>query len=137
MSDFDPQAVPPPPPPPLGPPPSGNGIAIASMVLGIISIPLVCFWYISIPCAILAIIFGVVGRSAAKKGAPRGGMATAGLVCGLIGLLLYILVIAGCLAILGITGLTAAELVEQAQEMAEEAQRAAATMPAAGGPDSP
>jgi hypothetical protein len=135
MSDFDTQA-PPPPPPPAVAPVGGNGIAIAALVLGIIAIPLVCFWYISLPCAILAIIFGVVGRGAAKKGAPRGGMATAGLVCGLIAILLWILVIAGCLAFLGIGGLTAAEFADELQQMAEEAQRAAETTPS-GAPESP
>lgn len=56
-----------------------KGFSIASMVLGIISIVLFCIWYLSIPCAILAIIFGIVGM---KKGAK--GMAIAGLVLGII-----------------------------------------------------
>lgn len=56
-----------------------KGFSIASMVLGIISIVLFCIWYLSIPCAILAIIFGVVGM---KKGGK--GMAIAGLVLGII-----------------------------------------------------
>lgn len=56
-----------------------KGFSIASMVLGIISIVLFCIWYLSIPCAILAIIFGIVGM---KKGAK--GMAVAGLVLGII-----------------------------------------------------
>lgn len=56
-----------------------KGFSITSMVLGIISIVLFCIWYLSIPCAILAIIFGVVGM---KKGAK--GMAIAGLVLGII-----------------------------------------------------
>lgn len=76
-----------------------KGLSIAAMVLGIISLVLFCIWYISIPCAILAIIFGIVGK---KKGGR--GMATAGLVLGIIALsilaLIYILAIAG-LATLG------------------------------------
>lgn len=56
-----------------------KGFSIASMVLGIISIVLFCIWYLSIPCAILAIIFGIVGM---KKGGK--GMAIAGLVLGII-----------------------------------------------------
>ena len=138
VTNFEAQTPPPPPAgtPPPGAPPSGNGIAVAALVLGIVAIPTVCFWYISIPCAVLGIIFGVVGRNAATKGAPRGGMATAGLVCGLIALILFVLAIAGCLAFLGITGLTAAELAEELQQVAEEAQRAAETMPTAP-PESP
>lgn len=71
-----------------------KGLSIASMVLGIISVVLFCIWYLSIPCAILAIIFGIIGR---KKGAK--GMATAGLVLGIIALailvVIYILALAG------------------------------------------
>lgn len=71
-----------------------KGFSIASMVLGIISIVLFCIWYLSIPCAILAIIFGIVGM---KKGAR--GMAIAGLVLGIIAVamvaILYILAAIG------------------------------------------
>ena len=56
-----------------------KGMSIASMVLGIISVVLFCIWYLSIPCSILAIIFGILGK---KKGGQ--GMATAGLVLGII-----------------------------------------------------
>ncbi len=61
-----------------------KGLSIASMVLGIISVVLFCFFYISIPCAILAIIFGIVGM---KKGGK--GMGIAGLVLGIIALAIY------------------------------------------------
>ena len=56
-----------------------KGLSIASMVLGIVSLVMLCIYYVSIPCAILAIIFAMVGR---KKGGK--GMATAGLVIGII-----------------------------------------------------
>ena len=62
-----------------------KGLSIASMVLGIISLVLFCLWYVSIPCAILAIIFAVIGR---KKGGK--GMATAGLVTGIIAISLLL-----------------------------------------------
>ena len=52
-----------------------KGLSIASMVLGIVSIVLFCIWYISLPCAILAIIFAVIGMKNGGK-----GMAIAGLV---------------------------------------------------------
>ncbi|MCL2860406.1 MAG: DUF4190 domain-containing protein [Oscillospiraceae bacterium] len=67
-----------------------TGLSIASMVLGIVSIVLICFIWISIPCAILAVIFGFIGR---KKGGK--GMATAGLVLGIITLVFCILGIIG------------------------------------------
>ena len=63
-----------------------KGFSIAAMVLGIVSVVLFCFFYISIPCAILAIIFGIVGM---KKGGK--GMGIAGLVLGIIALAIYVL----------------------------------------------
>lgn len=62
--------------------------SIASMVLGIVALVCCCIWYISIPCSVLAIIFAVVGK---KKGGK--GMATAGLVLGIISITLYVLLI--------------------------------------------
>lgn len=64
-----------------------NGLCIASMVLGIISIVLFLIWFISIPCAILAVIFGCIGIKSSKK-----GMAIAGIVTGSItGVLMVII----------------------------------------------
>ncbi len=61
----------------------GKGFAITAMILGIISF--LCFPYIT---GILGIIFGGVAKS---KG-YRGGMATAGIVCGIIGVVLQFLI---------------------------------------------
>lgn len=68
--------------------PESKGLSIASMVLGIISVALFCIWYLSIPCAILAIIFGVIGR---KKGGK--GMAKAGLILGIVAIALVLLIV--------------------------------------------
>lgn len=55
-------------------PPESPGFGVASMVLGIISLCLsCCAYFISIPCAIVGIILGLIGL---KKQAGRG-MATA------------------------------------------------------------
>jgi len=59
-----------------------KGLAVASLVLGIVSF--FCFAYIT---GILAVIFGAVAKS---KG-NRSGMSTAGLICGGIGVVLWIL----------------------------------------------
>lgn len=72
----------------------GKGLSIASMVLGIVSVVLCCLWYVSLPCAILAIIFGVIG----KKRDGRG-MAIAGLVLGIIAVALYVLAVVGVVGI--------------------------------------
>ena len=65
-----------------------KGFCVASMVLGIIALVFFCVWYLSIPCAILAIIFGVLGVKSTGK-----GMAIAGLVTGSIGLVVSIFII--------------------------------------------
>ncbi len=89
----EPVAAPLPPPPPLpglGPTASSvaqqgsNGQAVASLVLGIIG--LVLFWtvWLGLILGILAIVFGAMGRSKAKQGAPNRSMATAGLVLGIV-----------------------------------------------------
>lgn len=65
-----------------------KGLSIASMVLGIVGLVCCCFWYIAIPCSILAIIFGILGK---KKGGK--GMAIAGLVLGIIAIALFIILI--------------------------------------------
>lgn len=65
-----------------------KGFCIASMVLGIICLVFFCVWYLSIPCGILAIIFGILGVKSTSK-----GMAIAGLITGSIGLVVSILII--------------------------------------------
>ena len=90
--------TPPAPPPPPPPPPivyqvvqPSNGLATASLVLGILGIAL--FWFLGFIMSILAIVFGGVGLSRAKAGAPGKGTATAGLILGIVGLLLPLLLI--------------------------------------------
>lgn len=65
-----------------------KGFCIAAMILGIVALVFFCLWYISIPCAILAIIFGILGMKSINK-----GMAIAGLVTGIIGLVIWIFII--------------------------------------------
>lgn len=63
---------------------SKSGLGVASLVLGIISIMFASFWYIAIPCSILAIIFGA--KSVKKVGSKIG---KAGLITGIVGLVLF------------------------------------------------
>lgn len=69
----------------------GSGLAIASMVLGIVALVVsCCLYYISIPCAIISVILGAISI---KNQKPGKGMAIAGLVCGIISLVPSIIVI--------------------------------------------
>jgi hypothetical protein len=66
-----------------------NTFGLVSMILGIISIPLLCCFYLGIPLGIAAAVLGVLGMQKANRGeADNKGMAIAGLTCGLIGLAL-------------------------------------------------
>jgi len=71
-------------------PKNTNGLSIAAFVLGIISLVLWCVWMISIPCSILALIFGILGI---KK--PGKGMAIAGIVTGAIALSIWVFAFSG------------------------------------------
>ena len=64
-----------------------KGLAIAAMVLGIVSIVFCCVYWVSIICAILAIIFGIVAIKSSGK-----GMAISGIVTGSIGIFIYLFV---------------------------------------------
>lgn len=71
-------------------------MCVASLVLGIISLVFFCIWYISVPCAIIAIALGAV---AGKSG--KNGMAKAGLIMGIIAIALV--VVFWILAIIGLS----------------------------------
>ena len=65
------------------------GLAVASMVLGIVSVVFCCcFVYISIPCGIVGLILGAISV-ATKKGGK--GMAIAGIVCSIVSLAVAII----------------------------------------------
>ena len=104
--------------------PKSSGMAVASMVLGIIAVVLFCFWYVSIPCAILAIILGIVARNKAKRGEADGqGMATAGLVCGIISIALALLII--LLAVIGFSffGEELQKQIERQEQLQQQQQQ--------------
>ncbi len=82
-----------------------NGLAIASLVLGIVSIvfSFIALYWIGIIVGIVGIVLGVM----AKKKNPSG-MATAGLVLSIIGTALCALVFIACAACFSAIGSAAA-----------------------------
>jgi hypothetical protein len=58
-----------------------KGLAITSIILGILPLATFYFWFIAIPLSIIAVILAVVAKSKGYK----GGMATVGLVLGIVG----------------------------------------------------
>jgi hypothetical protein len=91
-----PGGYPPPPPQPYtgyAPPPTGpkNGLGIASLVVAIIGLFTV---FGGIILGIVAIILGFMGWSRAKRGeATNGGVAIAGIVLGILGVIVSIVAI--------------------------------------------
>ena len=79
-----------------------SGLSVAALVLGIVSCALCCNTYISVPCGILAIIFGAMKKSEDK-------MAKAGFVMGIVGVSIPVLIfvlrfLLGLFGILGFAG---------------------------------
>ncbi len=68
----------------------GKGLAIASLVLGLVGLLL-----LPLPCGILAIVFSVVSKKKIKS-----GMATAGLVLGIIDIAWWIFMMTAGAALL-------------------------------------
>jgi len=71
-----------------------NTFGLVALILGIVSIVLCCL-YAGVWAGIPAIVLGYLGMNKAKQGlATNRGMAMAGLICGVVGLLLTIALIA-------------------------------------------
>jgi hypothetical protein len=66
------------------------------MILGILSIPGCCCWFVSAPIAVAGLVLGIIGMGKIR-GNPQlwkgGGMAIAGIVCASIGLILSLVAI--------------------------------------------
>jgi len=80
--------------------PGNKGLAIASMVCGIVSLCLFCIGYISLPGAIVGLVLGLVSL---KKKAGGREMAIAGVVTSIIALALYLLLVIGVWGCMGCT----------------------------------
>lgn len=72
--------------------PTTPGLATASLVLGIVAIPMICAWPLSIVSASLAIVFGLVSRAQCRReGRPGAGIALAGVILGCVPLAVIIM----------------------------------------------
>jgi heme/copper-type cytochrome/quinol oxidase subunit 2 len=75
--------------------PQGNGMATASLILGICSIVLFWLSFIGIVCGVLAIIFAVVAKNKIKANPNTAGVgsAKAGLITGIIGIAIWLVMV--------------------------------------------
>lgn len=85
----------------------GAGLGIASMIVGIISVPLCCFNWLSLPVSITAVILGFISRA---QGGSRA-TSTTGIICGFVSIFLVIVVFA-----LVMSGAIDAEKLKQMQQ---------------------
>lgn len=71
---------------------ASNGMAVAALILGIASI-VFCWWGIAaLAMVVLAIVFGSIGIQRANAGAPQKNLAVAGLCCGIVGFIAYLVI---------------------------------------------
>lgn len=113
-------------PPPMGGAPVGyqtpgpnkpQGMAIAALICGILSIVLVCVNILSIPLGIAAIVLGIIGRGKAQRGEAGGeGLAKTGMILGIVGIALAILLTILAYAGMSFLGGKAREIEQQMQQ---------------------
>ena len=72
---------------------SNNGFAVASLVLGVVGVVMTVTFRIGLISDVLAVVFGALGITRAREGAPNGGLAKAGMILGLVGLGLLLLLL--------------------------------------------
>lgn len=92
---------------PMQPQQESIGMAIASLVLGIVSIVTCCWWQVSIVVGIVGLVLGILHN---KKQTTGKGMAIAGIVLSIVGLSISVIIIALTLAGIGVLDEFAREL---------------------------
>jgi uncharacterized membrane protein YeaQ/YmgE (transglycosylase-associated protein family) len=113
-------------------------MAVAALVLGIIGTLFSLNWltvWVGGPLAIIALVLGILARKQlAAEGKPTG-MATAGMVLGIVGTAVAALIFAFCASCAAAIGTAAKEAEKQAEQQQklqpQNAQPAAPTAPAA------
>lgn len=65
--------------------------AIISMICGILSILCCCLSYVAIVIGVAAVVLGIISI---RKEEPKKGMAIAGIICGGVGLVIVVILIA-------------------------------------------
>ena len=126
-------------PPPVhyqtGSPQQSQGVAIASLICGLVSILTFCMWFLSVPLGIIAVVLGVLARGKAARGEAGGaGLAKAGLICGSIGIVLSLLLTIAAWAGLSMLGSWAER---EQQRIQQQQQRSAEPAEPAETPDAP
>ncbi len=88
--------------PAYGPVPTaipGKGAAVASMVLGIVSL-VFCWWlfFLGLPCGVVGLILGIVGKKQMDAARQPSGMAVGGLIMSIVGIVVSMIYVVTCIA---------------------------------------
>jgi hypothetical protein len=76
--------------------PKFHPLAITSMILGIVSIPSCCCWFLGMPMSVAGLVLGIIAMSKIKNNpmvSKGGGMAIAGIATSAVGLILDLVAI--------------------------------------------
>lgn len=65
-------------------------MAVAALILGILSIVLFCIPFVGVACGVAALVLGILGM---KKDPQKKGMCIAGIVLGSVGIVIYVLLL--------------------------------------------
>ena len=99
-----------------------NGFGITALVLGILAL-LLGVVLVGALFGVAAIVFGFLCRARARRGeATNGGMAVAGIILGIVGILVSIFVVVSISNLFGEEFSTLTECLEQASTQAETEQ---------------
>jgi len=100
-------------------------MAVAALVLGIIGTLFSLNWltvWVGGPMAIIALVLGILARkSLAAEGKPTG-MATAGMVLGIVGTTVALLIFAVCASCAAAVGTAGKQIAKEAEKAAQEAK---------------
>jgi hypothetical protein len=70
-----------------------RGLQVGALVCGILSIVLFWFPFAGLPAAIVGVVLGVMGKKKAAMLGFRSGIATAGMICSIVGTAVNVLCI--------------------------------------------
>jgi uncharacterized membrane protein YeaQ/YmgE (transglycosylase-associated protein family) len=98
-------------------------MAVAALVLGILGTLFSLSWltvWVGAPLAILALVLGVLARKQLTAENKPTGMATAGMVLGIVGTALAVLIFAICASCAAAVGTASKQIANEAEKAAEQ-----------------
>ena len=108
-------------------PSQSTGLAVGSLICGIMSVVLsffVCLWFLSVPLGLVAIILAIVARGKIARGEAGGaGLAKGGLITGILGIILSVVISAAIGIFFRAAGSKIQEELEKEQRRLEQQQR--------------